>query len=895
MSLQARFVNGEFVVSWDLTSLIGEVNQQSWDRIEIKQVANDMFAATAVTNSALEQDSLTLPAQVPVEYGVEYYAAYISADADQAVAKSEPFVPSQDQAGMEAVEKDICQLVVIQGPTTIVENDQPNLSIELEWEFSEASPSLSQSDMLCIVPVDRIQEFKDCYYEYAYGYASGKDSGHVELRLGGYVQPGETYQVAYLENTNQFRMGVSDPFTITESLGVDDESAIKTASQTFNMTSMMQYQLQTQKAKSQANEYNPLLTITPQASTWEALLQEQEAAQKQAEDEAEAEKEQVAEQQKALEKDEHAPPPPEDELLDENAMESEFLEAIKDTPAFLFAGAGISMSAPSSSPSWWALMSQLLQLTFDAMPEEHMRDVQKLHTVDNTRNPEEVMETYYFILQEKLFTLFELLEAGEPNANHKAIAKMAKKGLLKTILTTNFDIFIERALDEEGIPYKVICTDEEYKDYYQNGLDEFAVLKIHGSISRPDTIVAVANHYKTGKGFGGWKATVMQHFVQKYPTIFFGYSGWDFYHSNYQRFWESAGQEGGERIFFLKYKGARGGPLISKLVGKHVGSDRLVLGEAILPDWACSVLDKGYDPEGAESIMDFHRNVDVDKAKKMVELKRESFMTEWVAKIPKTAMLTLLLEESTRLSDYVKKRQERMKAQKGEGDTGPTVGDTSAMSTYVMQLATDMASGKITMDEYMAKQERATMEMTFASVLLPKETKEELMELCIELNKTHPILSGPHKAEYGNILPGYILHIAEVAPNKTPSEMLDDAVGYVEKVIEPLRERKDEDKKSAILHQMYLYQSMILRLQGRDREDMEQTFEDFADRAVSEDWSDDVVASKIAKEISPVLSRVAFDQIDAMVSSLKVATNTGREIVMCWISLTIHVMIFLSQ
>jgi len=148
---------------------------------------------------------------------------------------------------------------------------------------------------------------------------------------------------------------------------------------------------------------------------------------------------------------------------------------------------------------------------------------------------------------------------------------MAKEGRICTILTTNFDEFIEQALDDEAIKYRVICTNEEYREYFENGCEEFAVLKIHGTISRPETIIAVASHYKTSGGFDGYKSAVAHHFIKTVPTIFFGYSGWDFTHANYQEFWDAAGRAGGENIYFMRRKGSRGGPLLSKLVGRHIG------------------------------------------------------------------------------------------------------------------------------------------------------------------------------------------------------------------------------------------------------------------------------------------------------------------------------------
>lgn len=155
-------------------------------------------------------------------------------------------------------------------------------------------------------------------------------------------------------------------------------------------------------------------------------------------------------------------------------------------------------------------------------------------------------------------------------------------------------------------------------------------MKIHGTTSRPDTIVAVANHYKTGRGFGRYKATVMHHFVKCYPTLFVGYSGWDFFHANYRAFWAQAGVNGGEKIYFMKRKGSRGGPLISKLVGNHIGA-RLVIGEGILPDSACAVM-KRIDEDGARSIIKFNETIDFNAVQATVRANQNSFVVNWVNK-----------------------------------------------------------------------------------------------------------------------------------------------------------------------------------------------------------------------------------------------------------------------
>lgn len=49
----------------------------------------------------------------------------------------------------------------------------------------------------------------------------------------------------------------------------------------------------------------------------------------------------------------------------------------------------------------------------------------------------------------------------EPTKAHRAIAKMAKNGYLRVVLTTNFDRLLEKALNDEGITPQVICHEDD--------------------------------------------------------------------------------------------------------------------------------------------------------------------------------------------------------------------------------------------------------------------------------------------------------------------------------------------------------------------------------------------------------------------------------------------------
>ncbi len=208
----------------------------------------------------------------------------------------------------------------------------------------------------------------------------------------------------------------------------------------------------------------------------------------------------------------------------------------------VYCGAGISIPAPSCAPSWWTLTEEILRAFFDRIPEDWGLP-KDLMINDPNKKPEEVFEDFANMLDVRLYKIFTALDVTEPNANHVILAKLAKLGLLKGCITTNFDVFIERALKAEGVPYDMLVDNKEYGAFYQRyvigkSLPKFVLCKIHGTIDRPDTIVSAASAYKSSKGFSIPKAQLITALLHQYPVLFLGYSGYDFEHLNYRRFWE---------------------------------------------------------------------------------------------------------------------------------------------------------------------------------------------------------------------------------------------------------------------------------------------------------------------------------------------------------------------
>ena len=73
-------------------------------------------------------------------------------------------------------------------------------------------------------------------------------------------------------------------------------------------------------------------------------------------------------------------------------------------------------------------------------------------------------------------------EAGHkvPGAVHRAIAQLAKRGLIRVILTTNFDRLMERALEEAGAPPQVVSSPQGVVGMTPLQHAGVTVIKLHG-------------------------------------------------------------------------------------------------------------------------------------------------------------------------------------------------------------------------------------------------------------------------------------------------------------------------------------------------------------------------------------------------------------------------------
>lgn len=132
----------------------------------------------------------------------------------------------------------------------------------------------------------------------------------------------------------------------------------------------------------------------------------------------------------------------------------------------LFAGAGVSKDA--GMPTAWDLMLKTARLLYaaDGNPGESelsQADVEKWFVGSEyaKKTYSELIGTLYPTYPEQQSFLKDCFGNPDPGESHKLIAELARRGIIRAIVTTNFDSCIEKALHQAGLEVQVISTDED--------------------------------------------------------------------------------------------------------------------------------------------------------------------------------------------------------------------------------------------------------------------------------------------------------------------------------------------------------------------------------------------------------------------------------------------------
>ncbi len=453
----------------------------------------------------------------------------------------------------------------------------------------------------------------------------------------------------------------------------------------------------------------------------------------------------------------------------------------------IFCGAGISIPPPSCSPSWWQLTEEILKAFFDRVPDDY--NIPKdMILKDPSMQPEIVFEAFSNVLDERMYRAFEALDVTEPNANHYTLARLAKKGVLKACFTTNFDVYLEKALKEEGVDFELLVDNIEYIDFFEKNMKEnqdlskFILCKVHGTIERPNTIVSVASAYKSVKGFSAPKGTVFENLLKRYPCLFLGYSGWDFNHLNYRRFWERVGPQI-KGIWWNRRPNEVESPNFQEIFSSCW--DKFEFVEAELPIGLIKAIEKSSELKlfVADLTMRIYENAIARYAQ--AEVDRIRFFKKWVEEFPESHFLGLVITESQKFSssfrEFMKQTQEISE-------------DTEAVSYDVRSLYTEfsqkMSSGEISAEEYQQKVFEISIEN--AMRMIRNSYKPGIREM-IRTNKF------PGITDNSSNLLTFVSMLISTTRNFELEEASKLAADYTYKTIELMKENTDEARADQVI------------------------------------------------------------------------------------------------
>jgi NAD-dependent SIR2 family protein deacetylase len=189
----------------------------------------------------------------------------------------------------------------------------------------------------------------------------------------------------------------------------------------------------------------------------------------------------------------------------------ELTKAALESHLVIFAGAGVSMSTPSSLPGWKALNEDIfraLRRRQEAFLErDGWLEAFEKQLTDQRRNdvfpPDYQAQIVEEICGERYFHGLRSLDVDVRNRTHDAIASLAAGGAVTAIVTTNFDRLIELALEAQGVAYEVAIEDDGYRRVAerlrQGGAGPLPVIKIHGCVSSPTSMIDTLKQRKKGR------------------------------------------------------------------------------------------------------------------------------------------------------------------------------------------------------------------------------------------------------------------------------------------------------------------------------------------------------------------------------------------------------------
>lgn len=183
----------------------------------------------------------------------------------------------------------------------------------------------------------------------------------------------------------------------------------------------------------------------------------------------------------------------------------ELIEAHRDGRLVFFVGAGASVGAPSSLPTFKGLVEEIVTESSHVPNDGDWRQLDVLlgdldGVVDVHRRIAQIIGT----------------DASHPNALHQSVARVASVSKSPRIVTTNYDSHLSSCFD----------TDEQYfAPALPLGDDFGGIVYLHGHVDRdPRHLVATDRDFGRAYLTDAWAARFLERMFKEFTVLFIGYS-----------------------------------------------------------------------------------------------------------------------------------------------------------------------------------------------------------------------------------------------------------------------------------------------------------------------------------------------------------------------------------
>jgi len=194
-----------------------------------------------------------------------------------------------------------------------------------------------------------------------------------------------------------------------------------------------------------------------------------------------------------------------------------------------FAGAGISR--PSGLPTSSEIIERCVSRLIEATPYQLSCKTALPPDFGKKMRLEYFCQVLGEVNEEARLLPLRLLAGGRPSRFHYFLAACAQQGLAPVTVTTNFDVLIEEALEDVGVPYKVLWSEKDLTKFAA-GKGQTILVKIHGTLD-PDDFRPLpgilADVRSIGKGLSQSRRRSLQGLAGKSNLLFLGYSGRDYF------------------------------------------------------------------------------------------------------------------------------------------------------------------------------------------------------------------------------------------------------------------------------------------------------------------------------------------------------------------------------